>query len=148
MGVVTRPPLPSRLVLLSAILLPASGQVLNRQPGPALMFLLFILLLGGFTRKTAGPDVSVVGKLAGGIFVHAIAIYDAYKVARIRQEVWNAARRSGGPRTVTSFVHGQADGVTPASRTRLRRATSPRTPAPSRPSEAGSGTGDSDTPAT
>ena len=30
----------------------------------------------------------MIGKFAGGIFVYAIAIYDAYKTARIRTEVW------------------------------------------------------------
>jgi len=90
----SRPPHPL-LVLAAAIVLPASGQVINRQPVRGLMFIFFILLLGGFTLKTAAPEVSIVGKLAGGIFVYAIAIYDAYRVARIRYEVWRyAADRS------------------------------------------------------
>lgn len=90
------PPSPY-LVLASAILLPGSGQVLNRQPFRGLVFVFFILLLGGYTLKTAAPDVSLVGKLAGGIFVYAIAIFDAYKTARIRFEVWRhrATRGSG-----------------------------------------------------
>lgn len=83
-----RPPLNPYLVLVSSIVLPASGQVLNRQPVRGLIFAFFILLLGGYTLKTAAADVSVVGKLAGGIFVYAMAIYDAYKTARIRHEVW------------------------------------------------------------
>ncbi len=93
MSVVTRPPFHPRLVLVSAIILPASGQVLNRQPFRGLLFLFFILLLGGYTLKTAAPDVSMIGKLSGGIFVYAMAIYDAYKTARIRHEVWRAAKR-------------------------------------------------------
>lgn len=81
-------PLNPYLVLASALILPGTGQVLNRQPVRGLMFLFFILLLGGYTLKTAAPDVSIVGKLAGGIFVYAMSIYDAYKQARIRTEVW------------------------------------------------------------
>lgn len=76
------------LVLVAALVLPGSGQVLNRQPVRGLMFLFFMLLLGGYTLKTAAPDVSIVGKLAGGIFVYAMAVFDAYKQARVRTEVW------------------------------------------------------------
>ena len=78
-------------ILALAIVLPGSGQVFNREPARGLIFVFFILLLGAFTLITAAPDVSIVGKLAGGIFVYAISIYDAYKRARIRFEVWRYA---------------------------------------------------------
>ena len=82
-----KPPNP-RLVLAVAILLPGMGQVLNRQPVRGLIFVFFLLLLGGFTLKTAAPDVSFVGKVSGGLFVWAMAAFDAYKTARIRSAVW------------------------------------------------------------
>ena len=53
-----------------------------------LTFLFFAVLLGGFTLMTAAPEVSIVGKLAGGLFVWAMSIFDAYKTARIRHAVW------------------------------------------------------------
>ena len=64
----------------------------NRQPLRGLTFLFFALLLGAFTLKTAAPDVSIVGKLAGGIFVWAMALFDAYRVARLRWEIWRGDR--------------------------------------------------------
>ena len=76
-------------VLALALVLPGSGQVLNRQPWRGLGFLFFLILLGGFTLKTAGADVSVIGKFSGGIFVWAMSVFDAYKHARIRSEVWD-----------------------------------------------------------
>jgi hypothetical protein len=82
-------PLHPRLVLVVALILPGVGQVLNRQPVRGLIFVLFAILLGGFTLKTAAPDVSVVGKFAGGLFVWAMAAMDAYKVARVRRAVWD-----------------------------------------------------------
>lgn len=86
------------LVLLSAIVLPGSGQVINREPARGLIFVFFMLLLGGFTLVTAKPEVSIIGKLAGGIFVYAIAVYDAYKKARIKQAVWDyAANKDAKP---------------------------------------------------
>lgn len=81
-------PLNPRLVLAVAVLLPGMGQVLNRQPVRGLIFVFFLLLLGGFTLKTAAPDVSFVGKISGGLFVWAMAAFDAYKTARIRSAVW------------------------------------------------------------
>ena len=76
------------LVLAVALVLPGVGQVMNRQPVRGLFFVFFILLLGAYTLKTAAPDVSIVGKLAGGIFVYALSILDAYRHARVRFEVW------------------------------------------------------------
>lgn len=89
----TRPMHPLAVLAL-AIVLPGSGQVINREPWRGLIFLFFMFLLGGFTLITAKPEVSIVGKLAGGLFVYAIAVYDAYKKAKIRYEVWryNAAK--------------------------------------------------------
>lgn len=83
----TQPPNPY-LVLASAIVLPGSGQVWNREPMRGLVFLFFMLLLAGFTLKTAAPEVSFVGRYAGGFFVQAMAVFDAYKRARIRHALW------------------------------------------------------------
>lgn len=90
-----RPPHPW-LVLATALLLPGCGQVLNRQPQRGLTFVFFMLLLGGFTLLTADPDVSLVGKLAGGLFVYAMAILDAYRTARLRWEIWRHDQRQRG----------------------------------------------------
>ena len=88
------PPQPL-MILGLAIVLPGSGQVFNREPVRGLIFVFFILLLGGFTLLTAKPEVSVIGKLAGGIFVYAISIYDPYKRARIRYETWRYSAEHG-----------------------------------------------------
>lgn len=85
-------PLNPYLVLAVAIILPGLGQVLNRQPVRGLIFVCFAILLGAFTLKTAAPEVSFVGKIAGGLFVWAMAVFDAYKVARIRHAVWSHAK--------------------------------------------------------
>lgn len=88
MTIVAHRPLNPKLVLAAALALPGAGQVLNRQPFRGLTFLFFMTLLGGYTLITAAPEVSLVGKLSGGLFVHAVAVYDAYKSARVRTEVW------------------------------------------------------------
>lgn len=88
-------PMNPLLVLALAIVLPGSGQVFNREPWRGLIFLFFMFLLGGFTLITAKPEVSIVGKLAGGLFVYAISVFDAYKKAKIRHEVWRYAAQKG-----------------------------------------------------
>ena len=92
----TKAPPNPYLVLAVSIALPGVGQVLNRQPMRGLIFVFFVILLGGFTLKTAAPDVSVMGKFAGGLFVWAMAIFDAYKTARVRQAVWLHAQTTKG----------------------------------------------------
>ena len=84
-------PLNPHLVLALAIALPGMGQVANRQPLRGLILVFFVILLGAFTLKTAGPEISFVGKVAGGLFVWAMAVIDAYKTARIRQVVFEHA---------------------------------------------------------
>ena len=86
-----KPPLNPYIVLAVALVLPGMGQVLNRQPVRGLVFVCFAILLGAFTLKTAAPVVSFVGKMAGGLFVWAMAVFDAYKTARIRHTVWSHA---------------------------------------------------------
>jgi hypothetical protein len=88
-----KPPLHPWVVMAVALALPGMGQVLNRQPVRGLIFVCFAILLGGFTLKTAAPDVSFVGKIAGGLFVWSLAALDAYKTARIRRTVWEHAQR-------------------------------------------------------
>lgn len=87
-------PLHPWIVLGIAVVLPGVGQVVNRQPVRGLIFVFFMILLGAFTLKTAAPDVSIIGKYAGGLFVWAVSILDAYKLARIRFEVWRHAAPS------------------------------------------------------
>ncbi|MFM9836274.1 MAG: hypothetical protein ACKVOA_09235 [Methylophilaceae bacterium] len=83
-----KPPLNPHLVLLVAILLPGVGQVLNNSVTRGLLMLSFMLVLGYFTFHLAAPDISMVGKFSGGIFVYAISVMDAYYWAKYRAEVF------------------------------------------------------------
>lgn len=90
-----KPPLNPWLVLGLALLLPGMGQVANGTPGRGLMMLFFMLLLGLFTFLTTTPEHSFLGRYAGGLFVYAIAIMDAYRWARYRHELFHRSRQSG-----------------------------------------------------
>jgi len=75
------------LVALVAIVLPGVGQVLNGQSSRGLTFLFFILLLGWISYHLTTPSHSFLGRYAGGLFVYALSVLDAYKWARVRREV-------------------------------------------------------------
>jgi hypothetical protein len=81
-----RRPLHPYLVLAAAVLLPGAGQVLNGMPSRALTMIFFMLSLGFVTMELAAPGRSFVGRHAGGFFIYAIAVFDAYVAARYRWE--------------------------------------------------------------
>jgi hypothetical protein len=84
----TRRPVHPYLVLVAAVLLPGAGQVINGKPTRALIMIFFMLSLGFLTMQFAAPGRSFVGQHAGGIFVYAIAVMDAYLIARYRWEMY------------------------------------------------------------
>lgn len=83
-----KPPMHPYAVGALALVLPGMGQVANRQPTRGLIFVFFMLLLGALTAKTAAPDVSVIGRYAGGLFIYALSLFDAYRLARLRFAIW------------------------------------------------------------
>lgn len=74
------------LVLAVAIVLPGVGQVVNRMPLRGLVFVFYIVLLGTVTFHLTTAEQSFLGRYAGGLFVYAISILDAYTwaVHRVR----------------------------------------------------------------
>ncbi|HET6159349.1 MAG TPA: hypothetical protein VFE34_13465 [Dongiaceae bacterium] len=84
-----KPPFRPRLVLAIAAFLPGVGQIMNNQPARGLLFAFTALLLGFITSKYAAPDASFVGRYAGGFFIHAIALMDAYRWAKVRWEIFH-----------------------------------------------------------
>lgn len=82
------------LVLGVAIVLPGVGHVLNRTPVRGLLFVFYIILLGTITYHLTTPAHSFLGRYAGGIFVYAISVMDAYRAAAVQA----LARPSDGNR--------------------------------------------------
>lgn len=74
------------LVLVVAIVLPGMGQVLNNQPKRGLVMVFYMLLLGLLTYTLADTETSLVGKFAGGVFVYAMSVVDAYRAAALRRQ--------------------------------------------------------------
>ena len=82
-GAAPRRPLNPYLVLALAILLPGVGHVAIGQPQRGLVFAFFTLFFGLITFLISTPEQSLVGRHAGGLFVWALSIPDAYRRARM-----------------------------------------------------------------
>jgi hypothetical protein len=88
-----KPPINPYTVLALAIVLPGAGHVAVGQPQRGFGFAFFSLLLALFSWHTTTPDISFIGRSAGGLFVWALSIPDAYRIARTNFEMW----RRGAP---------------------------------------------------
>ena len=95
-----KPPLHPLWVLLIAVLLPGVGQVINNTPKRGLMFVFFMMSLGWVTLHLAPPEASFVGRYAGGFFIYAISVMDAYRWARYRLAFFTSE-------------HGRTEGAAP-----------------------------------
>ena len=87
----TKAPPHPYLVLAVAALMPGAGHVMIGQPQRGFGFAAFSLLLALLCWQTTGPETSFIGRSAFGLFVWAISIPDAYRIARVRYEVWRHA---------------------------------------------------------
>lgn len=74
-------PINPRLVLLAAVLLPASGQVLVGQAHRGLTYLFFIIVFGWVGNRLM-PDGSFFLRHAGSILIYGFAVIEAYRKAR------------------------------------------------------------------
>ncbi|MFZ5791751.1 MAG: hypothetical protein ACOY3L_13750 [Pseudomonadota bacterium] len=88
-----KPPFHPYLVLAIAILLPAVGQIFNGDSKRAFMFAFSILSLGWISYHLTTPEHSFLGRYAGGIFVYCVSVLDAYRIARLRWEMWHKQQR-------------------------------------------------------
>jgi hypothetical protein len=78
-----RKPVHPYLVLALAILFPGAGHVALGQPGRALIYIFFIILFAMLSFATTTPEHSFLGRHAGGFFIWALSIPDAYRRARL-----------------------------------------------------------------
>jgi hypothetical protein len=85
-------PINPYIVLAIAVLLPGGGHVAAGEPYRGLGFAFFSMLLAMLSWQTTTPEHSFVGRSAGGLFVWALSIPDAYRLARTKYEIWRQQR--------------------------------------------------------
>ncbi|MFU0504434.1 hypothetical protein [Pseudaminobacter sp. NGMCC 1.201702] len=78
-----RKPIQPYLVLALAIALPGAGHVAIREAPRGLVFALSVVLFSVLTYVTTTADQSFIGRHAGGLFIWALSIPDAYRRARL-----------------------------------------------------------------
>jgi hypothetical protein len=84
-----RKPQNPKLVLLLSIVAPGAGHVVSGLPFRGLGFAFFTLLFCFLSWKLSSPDRSFIGRSAGGLFVWALSIPDAYRYASLRRRRWD-----------------------------------------------------------
>jgi len=92
-----RRPIHPYIILTLAIVLPGAGHVAMGLPERGFGFAFFSLLLALASWHTTTPDHSFVGRAASGLFVWALSIPDAYRIARIRYEAWRSQNVTDRP---------------------------------------------------
>jgi hypothetical protein len=81
-------PRPVWFVTLMAFVLPGSGQVFNGAPARGVI-MQFAMVFGGYlTYQLTTPEISPVGRLAGGLLVYVFSIVDAHGIAARRVKAW------------------------------------------------------------
>lgn len=84
-----RRPLHPLAVLAVAALLPGMGQVFNGMTQRAMVMLFFAASLAVVSFHLTTPEHSFIGRHAGGFFVYAVMVLDAYVWARFRHALWH-----------------------------------------------------------
>lgn len=120
-------PRPVWFVTLMAFVLPGSGQVFNGAPARGVI-MQFGMVMGAFiTYQLTTPDISPLGRMAGGLLVYVFSIVDANGIAKLRIKAWERIEQGKPPRlrkgmTREAAVEGHPGGApkkaggTPAQR--------------------------------
>jgi len=104
-----RKPYPVWLVTVAAFVLPGSGQMLNGDAIRGITMQFFMLFLAFITYQVTAPNISFIGRIAGGLLVYVFSVLDAYNVARKRARAWERLNQDGAPAQPKGGV-GRAQG--------------------------------------
>lgn len=74
--------MPYWLPVTAAMVIPGSGHVLLGFPFRGLQVLFFIGFFGFITYNLSGPDISIVGRFAGGLMVWVLSVVEIYSIKK------------------------------------------------------------------
>jgi hypothetical protein len=135
-------------VTLMAFILPGSGQVFNGAPARGVIFQ-FGMVLGAFiTYQLTTPEISPLGRMAGGLLVYVFSVVDANGIAKLRVKAWERIESGQPPRPRKGMAleaavvdrHSGAGAATPARRKNRPAGRPPKEPG--KPAGPQSGPGD------
>ena len=81
-------PRPVWFVTLLAFVLPGSGQVLNGAPARGVIMQFGMVFAGYVSYQLTTPEISPIGRVAGGLLVWVFSIVDANGIANRRVKAW------------------------------------------------------------
>lgn len=117
-------PRPVWFVTLLAFVLPGSGQVFNGAPARGVIFQ-FGMVLGAFiTYQLTTPEISPLGRMAGGLLVYVFSIVDAHGIAKLRVKAWERIEAGQPPRPRRGMTNRPAGKDAPRG-TRKKGAAAP-----------------------
>jgi hypothetical protein len=85
-------------ILIIAMLLPGFGHVLCGNARRGFTMQMFMISLAFVTWHLTTPQQSLVGRLAGGLFVYAVSVMEAYRIASLRVPTRHGAIPASAPR--------------------------------------------------
>ena len=94
-GTSRRPPVHPYVVMLIAMVAPGSGHWAAGNIQRGVMFAWFMFVFGWLSWRLAGPDIGIIGRLSGGLFIYALSVMDAYRIARFRWARYRAGQAPG-----------------------------------------------------
>jgi hypothetical protein len=89
-----REPLPVWLVTVAAMVLPGSGQLLNGMAQRGIIMQFFMMFMALATYMVTGPEISMIGRFAGGAFIYVVSVLDAYQIGRRRTSAYARLRHA------------------------------------------------------
>lgn len=119
-------PKPVWFVTLMAFVLPGSGQWLNGAPARGIIMQFSMVFAGYITYQITAPDISPIGRLAGGLLVYVFSIVDANGIAKRRVSAWARIEagqaKSAMPAVKPPKKTGASRGKAPRGSAQQRRA--------------------------
>ena len=106
---VLKKPRPVWFVTLMAFVLPGSGQVFNGSPARGVIMQFGIIFAAFISYQLTTPDISPLGRMAGGLLVYVFSIVDANGIAGLRVKAWERIE-AGQARDPGQGVKGDAAG--------------------------------------
>ncbi|MDQ7093509.1 hypothetical protein REC12_07900 [Desulfosporosinus sp. PR] len=73
--------MPNWLPVLASFIIPGSGYVLLARPLRGLMMIFWMLILGYITFHLTSQNISISGRLSGGLAVWVISILEVYRLS-------------------------------------------------------------------
>ena len=131
-GVLTKPR-SVRFVTVMAFVLPGSGQVFNGAPARGVIMQAGMVFGAFITYMLTTPDISPVGRMAGGLLMYVFSIVDANGIAKLRVHAWERMQ-AGGPGKRAEIDDGEPAGATRSRGKRKKGVAAPVDPG-GRPAE-------------